>query len=160
MVRTAMAAALDSAASAAIAGCRRVASGRRGGTGAGGGRLVLGQADPGQWKSRTLVEPCSSDSSSPEGRASPQNCRGRAAAGAGGLRPAIRPGAALADRAAELAQTASGLTVEALGPAEIAELGMGAFAAVAQGSYNEPRLIDVKSGAARMLVAEEGDLLE
>ncbi len=45
----------------------------------------------------------------------------------------------LAARASEFGL--EGLKVEALGPAEIDRLGMGAFAAVATGSANEPRLI-------------------
>jgi len=45
----------------------------------------------------------------------------------------------LAQRAAELAP--KGVEVEALGREQIVELGMGAFAGVAQGSHNEPRLI-------------------
>ncbi len=45
----------------------------------------------------------------------------------------------LAQRATELAP--EGVTVEALGREQIVELGMGAFAGVAQGAHNEPRLI-------------------
>ncbi len=47
----------------------------------------------------------------------------------------------LAARAAEIAQASDRISYEALGPAEIDALGMGAFAGVAQGSHNEPRLI-------------------
>src|SRR5712691_833700 len=47
----------------------------------------------------------------------------------------------LAERAAEVAGSLEHLTAEALGPDEIRALGMGAFAAVAQGSHNPPRLI-------------------
>ena len=47
----------------------------------------------------------------------------------------------LADRAAEIADGSSELSFEALGPERISALGMGAFAAVAQGSHNPPRLI-------------------
>src|SRR3954466_954186 len=47
----------------------------------------------------------------------------------------------LAERAQELASGASNLTAEALGPDEIGELGMGALAAVAQGSDNPARLV-------------------
>ncbi|HEY7691570.1 MAG TPA: leucyl aminopeptidase [Gaiellaceae bacterium] len=47
----------------------------------------------------------------------------------------------LAERAAELAQGSAELSYEAFGRAEIEAMGMGAFAAVAQGSHNEPRLI-------------------
>src|SRR5580765_966014 len=45
----------------------------------------------------------------------------------------------LAERAAELAP--EGVTVESLDRKQILELGMGSFAAVAQGAHNEPRLI-------------------
>jgi leucyl aminopeptidase len=45
----------------------------------------------------------------------------------------------LAERAAELAP--AGVQVEALGREQIIALGMGAFAGVAQGAHNEPRLI-------------------
>jgi leucyl aminopeptidase len=47
----------------------------------------------------------------------------------------------LADRASDLADRLPHLEVESLGRAEIERLGMGAFAAVAQGSEREPRLI-------------------
>ncbi|HZO61802.1 MAG TPA: leucyl aminopeptidase [Gaiellaceae bacterium] len=47
----------------------------------------------------------------------------------------------LADRAAEIAQGSEHLSYESLGRAGIEALGMGAFAAVAQGSHNDPRLI-------------------
>jgi leucyl aminopeptidase len=47
----------------------------------------------------------------------------------------------LAERAQEYASSAGALTVEALGRDEIVGLGMGSFAAVAQGAHNEPRLI-------------------
>ena len=47
----------------------------------------------------------------------------------------------LAERAREIAGAAEHLTAEALGPDEISALGMGAFAAVAQGSHNPPRLV-------------------
>ena len=109
--------------------------------------LVLGQYDPGQWKSQNASGTVFERLVISGGPSQPAERAARVAAWANRARdlsnaPAneLTP-AALADRAAELAQTAGGLTVEALGPAEIAELGMGAFAAVAQGSYNEPRLI-------------------
>jgi leucyl aminopeptidase len=47
----------------------------------------------------------------------------------------------LAARAEEIAAAHDHLSAEALGPDEIHALGMGAFAAVAQGSHNPPRLI-------------------
>ncbi|TMK41757.1 MAG: leucyl aminopeptidase [Actinobacteria bacterium] len=54
----------------------------------------------------------------------------------------------LAERARELAGEIDGLEVEAAGLEQIRELGMGAFAAVAQGSYQEPALITLRYGAA------------
>lgn len=47
----------------------------------------------------------------------------------------------LAERAHDVAAGATNLEAEALGPDEIASLGMGALAAVAQGSHNPARLI-------------------
>ncbi|HEY6584952.1 MAG TPA: leucyl aminopeptidase [Gaiellaceae bacterium] len=48
---------------------------------------------------------------------------------------------ALAARADEIAETSEYLSAEPFGPDRLAELGMGAFGAVAQGSHNQPRLI-------------------
>jgi leucyl aminopeptidase len=47
----------------------------------------------------------------------------------------------LADRAAEIAKGSDAVSYEALTGEQIQALGMGAFAAVAQGSHNDPRLI-------------------
>src|SRR5213078_3660660 len=47
----------------------------------------------------------------------------------------------LAERARAYAEDAGSVTVDALDRAQITELGMGSFAAVAQGAHNEPRLI-------------------
>jgi leucyl aminopeptidase len=47
----------------------------------------------------------------------------------------------LAARASELASQVQNVEVDALGPDRIREQGMGALAAVAQGSHNEPRLV-------------------
>ncbi len=47
----------------------------------------------------------------------------------------------LADRAAEIARDSTGLSCESFGRGQIEAMGMGAFAAVAQGSHNDPRLI-------------------
>ena len=47
----------------------------------------------------------------------------------------------LAERAAEIAQGSAQLSYESFGRRQIEEMGMGAFAAVAQGSHNDPRLI-------------------
>jgi leucyl aminopeptidase len=51
---------------------------------------------------------------------------------------------ALAARADEIAATSEHLSAESFGPERLAELGMGAFGAVAQGSHNPPRLIVVR----------------
>ena len=50
----------------------------------------------------------------------------------------------LAARAQQLAAELEALTVEVEGREEIAARGMGAFAAVAQGSYQDPRLITLR----------------
>jgi leucyl aminopeptidase len=50
----------------------------------------------------------------------------------------------MAEHAEEIAATSGHLRVESSGPERLAELGMGAFGAVAQGSHNEPRLIVVR----------------
>jgi leucyl aminopeptidase len=47
----------------------------------------------------------------------------------------------LAERAAEIARGSAELSYESFGREEIEAMGMGAFAAVAQGSHNDPRLI-------------------
>src|SRR5437762_3460889 len=47
----------------------------------------------------------------------------------------------LAERAREIASSGQNLSADALGPDEIREQGMGALAAVAQGSDNPPRLV-------------------
>jgi leucyl aminopeptidase len=54
---------------------------------------------------------------------------------------------ALAHRALELAERFSSLTVEVEGREGILARGMGAFAAVAQGSYEEPALITLRYGS-------------
>jgi leucyl aminopeptidase len=51
---------------------------------------------------------------------------------------------ALAERAEELANELQGVTCEVLGRDEIVAAGMGCFAAVAQGSYVEPKLITLR----------------
>jgi leucyl aminopeptidase len=67
----------------------------------------------------------------------------------------------LAARAAEIADGSDHLSAEAIGPEGIHELGMGAFAAVAAGSHNPPRLIvlryappSVKAGVKLGLVGK------
>jgi leucyl aminopeptidase len=51
---------------------------------------------------------------------------------------------ALADRAREIADRHDTVTLEVMGRAEIEAAGMGAFAGVAQGTYEEPQLITLK----------------
>jgi leucyl aminopeptidase len=51
---------------------------------------------------------------------------------------------ALGERARALASEIDGLTAEVVGREEIVALGMGAFAAVAQGTYQEPALITLR----------------
>src|SRR3954447_14261841 len=51
---------------------------------------------------------------------------------------------ALAARAKELADVSQGLSCEVMGREEIVAAGMGCFAAVAQGTYAEPRLITLR----------------
>ncbi len=106
--------------------------------------VSYGAYDPGAWRSArarretpelTLVSPADVQAvASRAGRVSSfvTLARDLANAPANLLTPA-----ALAEQAAEI----EGLEVEALGPDRIAELGMGALAAVAGGSVNEPRVI-------------------
>ncbi len=54
------------------------------------------------------------------------------------------PNAMTPEALAERARALPGVTTEVMGRAEIVDAGMGAFAAVAQGSVNEPRLITVR----------------
>ena len=58
--------------------------------------------------------------------------------------PNVLTPTALAQRARELAEAHPALTVEVAGRAEIAALGMGAFAAVASGAGEEPALITLR----------------
>src|SRR5918998_1330980 len=51
---------------------------------------------------------------------------------------------ALAERAREIAERHDSVTLEVMGRDEIVAAGMGAFAGVAQGSYEEPRLITLR----------------
>jgi leucyl aminopeptidase len=110
--------------------------------------VVLGEYDPGQWRS--------SDNDHPKPftrlviAGGPIEAAERAARVAGWANRARDLSNApaneltperLAERAAEYAQEAGNVTVEALGRDEIEKLGMGAFAGVAKGAHNEPRLI-------------------
>ena len=63
---------------------------------------------------------------------------------------------ALAHRALELASLHPGLSVEVEGREEILARGMGAFAAVAQGSYEEPALITLRYGSGTPAVGLVG----
>jgi leucyl aminopeptidase len=110
--------------------------------------VVLGQYDPAQWKSKEnhRAKPferlvISGGPSAPAERAArvaewTNRARDLSNAPPNELTPET-----LAARAADFAEPLGNLTVEALGPAEIDKLGMGAFAGVAQGAHNEPRLI-------------------
>ena len=62
---------------------------------------------------------------------------------------------ALADRARELAAS-SGLEVEVLGGSEIEARGMGAFAAVARGTHEQPALITLRHGSGAPALALVG----
>ena len=112
--------------------------------------LLLGSYDPGRWKTKpksaepferlvlvggddAVREDAERAATVAEGA---NRARDLANTGANELTPER-----LADRASELAEQHANLTAEALGPDEIAELGMGAFAGVAQGSHNPPRMI-------------------
>jgi leucyl aminopeptidase len=112
--------------------------------------LVLGSYDPGRWKAdgdrprpfeRLLLVGADESALAAAVRASrvaqaANRARDLANAPANELTPER-----LAERAQELASTQEHLSAEALGPNEILALGMGAFAGVAQGAHNPPRLI-------------------
>jgi leucyl aminopeptidase len=113
--------------------------------------LLLGTYDPGRWKAGASAEPPferlvlvgSEDTALREtaDRAATiataaNRARDLANTGANELTPER-----LAARAAELADKHASLTADALGLDEVKELGMGAFAAVAQGSHNPARMI-------------------
>ena len=110
---------------------------------------MLGAYDPARWKSngqprklQTLVV-CTSD---PDATAAAEYAA-RVAAWTNRARDLVNspPNEAtperLAARAVEIAEEHEHLSAEALGPDEIERRGMGAFAAVAQGSHNPPRLV-------------------
>src|SRR5262245_54262959 len=112
--------------------------------------LILGSYDPGRWKTgaksdqpfERLVLVGGED-----GLAEEAQRAATVAEGANRGRDLANPGAneltpeKLAERALELADQHEHLTAEALGPDEFKELGMGAFAGVAQGSHNPARMI-------------------
>jgi leucyl aminopeptidase len=112
--------------------------------------LILGTYDPGRWKSGTnqdhpferlvlvggdpsLAEAAERAATIADGA---NRARDLANSGANMLTPEK-----LAERASEIADEHEHLTAEALGPDEFTELGMGAFAGVAQGSHNPARMI-------------------
>jgi leucyl aminopeptidase len=110
--------------------------------------VVLGEYDPGQWRSsenhhpkpftRLVIVGGPTEAAERAARVAEWANRARDLSNAPGneLTPER-----LAERAAEYAEEAGNVTVEALGREEIEELGMGAFAGVAKGAHNEPRLI-------------------
>jgi leucyl aminopeptidase len=110
--------------------------------------VVLGEYDPGQWRSsenhhpkpftRLVIVGGPIEAAERAARVAEWANRARDLSNAPGneLTPER-----LAERAAEYAQEAGKITVEALGRDEIEELGMGAFAGVAKGAHNDPRLI-------------------
>ncbi len=112
--------------------------------------LMLGGYDPGRWKAdgdrpkhfeRLVLVGGDDGALAAAERASLVATAANRARDLANAPPNELTPAALADRAAELADANEHLTAEALGPDEIRELRMGSFLAVAQGSHNEPRLI-------------------
>jgi leucyl aminopeptidase len=112
--------------------------------------LLLGTYDPGRWKADAKSEPpfdrlvlVGGDESLVE----PAERAAKVAEAANRARDLANMGAneltpeRLAERGFELAGEHASLTAEALGPDEFIELGMGAFAGVAQGSHNPARMI-------------------
>ena len=111
--------------------------------------VVLGSYDPGRWKTQgprlrsveRLVLVGGDSVASAAGRALTVAAWANRARDLSNRPPNDLTPARLADRAAEIADGFETLAVEALGPEELDELGMGAFLAVGRGSHNEPRLI-------------------
>ena len=113
--------------------------------------IVLGAYDPGRWKTGepesreveriVLVGSAGNDfaeSAQQAGRVAEWANRARDLANSP---PNELSPERLAARASEIAEGSDHLTAEALDRKEIEALGMGSFAAVAQGAFNEPRLI-------------------
>jgi leucyl aminopeptidase len=115
---------------------------------------VLGAYDPGRWKTRPRIRPrverlvlCGAGARSAEDEARraavvarwTNRCRDLVNAPPNELTPAR-----LADEADEIATGSPYLRAEWLGPEDIRAAGMGALAAVAQGSANPPRLITLR----------------
>jgi leucyl aminopeptidase len=111
--------------------------------------VVLGSYDQGRWKTDTepRPQPRRLVIVGDESAAGPAERAARVAEWANRARDlANRPPndltpERLADRAAEIAKGSDALSYEAFTGEQIRALGMGAFAAVAQGSHNDPRLI-------------------
>jgi leucyl aminopeptidase len=112
--------------------------------------LVLGGYDPGRWKANgdrprpferlVLVGADESARAAAERAVRVAQAANRARDLANAPANELTP-ERLADRAQEVAAAHEHLSAEALGPDEIRELGMGAFAGVAQGAHAPPRLI-------------------
>jgi leucyl aminopeptidase len=112
--------------------------------------LVLGGYDPGRWKANgdrprpferlLLVGADASALAAAERAARVADAANRARDLANAPANELTP-ERLADRALEIGGANEHLRAEALGPDKIRELSMGAFAGVAQGSHNPPRLI-------------------
>ena len=112
--------------------------------------LMLGSYDPGRWKTgaksdhpfERLVLVGGTDELETRQNAPPRLRMRRTARATSRTRAptSSRPSGWPSARA-ELADEHEHLTAEALGPDEITELGMGAFAGVAQGSHNPARMI-------------------
>jgi leucyl aminopeptidase len=113
--------------------------------------LVLGAYNPGLWKTKdasptrierlTLVTEASDGLEAAAERAAKVAEWANRARDLANAPPNELTPEALAARAAEIATSSEHVTTQALGPGEIRGLGMGAFAAVAQGSHNPPRLV-------------------
>jgi leucyl aminopeptidase len=111
--------------------------------------LLLGSYDPGRWKSGAADAPPFEQLVllGPEEVAETAERAARIAEAANRARDLANMGGnqltpeRLAARAEEIAAKHPQVRVEPLGPDEIRELGMGAFAAVAQGSHNPARMI-------------------
>jgi leucyl aminopeptidase len=111
---------------------------------------ILGAYSPGRWKSKDDIRPIEqvviAAEETPELRAAVEraaivaDCANRARDVANEPPNELTP-ATLADRAEALAAEHEHLSVDVLGPKEMAALGMGSLLAVGQGSRNEPRLI-------------------
>ena len=111
--------------------------------------VLLGGYDPGRWKTRDSrpAEFTRLAFAGPESVLEPARRAATVASWANRARdlanepPNQLTPAALADRAEEIAGTSEHLTAESGGPERLAELGMGSFGAVAQGSDNPAQLI-------------------